>query len=81
MEPQVITHFTSTFDPHTRPIRQKHTFTQAAELDVTLPRNDKGIVDVFIDDNIPVCPDFGNNAERAATSVPLALHTIGRPRS
>ena len=38
-------------------------FTQAAELEVTLPQNDKGIVNVFIDDNIPVHPDFGDNAK------------------
>ena len=52
-------------------------FKAAQELDVDLPINDKGIVDILIDDNIPVCPDFGDNAARAAASVPLALHVIG----
>ena len=46
-------------------------------MDVDLPINDKGIVDILIDDNIPVCPDFGDNTARAAASVPLALHVIG----
>ena len=56
-------------------------FTQAAKLNIPLPPSDKGIVDGFIDNNIPACPNIGDNAECSTASVPLALHTIGHPRS
>ena len=54
-------------------------FKQARELAVDLPVNDLGSVDVYIDDMPPICPDIGDNAERCAAAVPLAVHLISRP--
>ena len=51
-------------------------FKAARELDVDLPINDKGIVGIHIDVNILDCPNFSDNAARAAASIPLALHII-----
>jgi len=38
-------------------------FKKPMDLDVHLPNNDKGIVNIFIDDSIPVCPDLDDNVE------------------
>jgi hypothetical protein len=53
-------------------------FAQAAEMSVTLPINDSGQREVYLDDIPPVCVDIGDNVERCAAAVPLALHIIGR---
>ena len=53
-------------------------FKEALDLAVDIPVNDKGITDIYIDDLIPVCPDFTDNVEWASAAVPLSLHIIGR---
>ena len=46
---------------------------------VQLPDNDRGIAECYLDDIPPVCVDIGDNAERCAAALPLALHIVGRP--
>ena len=54
-------------------------FVQALELDVELPVDNMGLVDVFIDDGITIVPDIGDNMIRGAGAMPLAIHTLFRP--
>jgi len=54
-------------------------FAPAFPLAVDIPVNDRGSVEVYLDDLPPVCVDIGDNAERCAAVVPLALHIFGRP--
>jgi hypothetical protein len=54
-------------------------FAAAKPMAVTMPQNDRGIVDVYLDDLPPVCVDINDNAERCAAAVPLAIHIMGRP--
>ncbi len=53
-------------------------FAEAQQLAVDIPVNDAGLCDVYLDDIPPVCLDEGDNAERCAAAVPLALHLVGR---
>ena len=48
-------------------------------LAITMPIEDHRKVDVYIDNTSTVIPDLGNNRERGAAAVPLAIHTVGRP--
>jgi hypothetical protein len=47
----------------------------AKKLSVTLPLNEKG----YIDDNIGVTPDLGDNLLRMKRVIPLAIPTLARP--
>ena len=47
----------------------------AKKLSVTLPLNEKG----YIDDNIGVTPDLGDNLLRMKRVIPLAIRTLARP--
>lgn len=54
-------------------------FKPAKELAVNLPMNNKGSMDVYINDMLPICHDIGDNAEQCAAAVLLALHIMGLP--
>jgi len=51
---------------------------QAKELDVEIPPDNWGHIDDFIDDGISIVPDMGENRDRAAAAMLLAIHTICR---
>jgi hypothetical protein len=53
-------------------------FAQSKELAVHLPMNDLGKVDVFIDDNIAVMLDLGQNTTRVIRAIPLGIHSLSR---
>jgi hypothetical protein len=54
-------------------------FTLVRELSVKIPTNDLGKVDVFINDNIVITPDIGDNTMRVLRAIPLAIHSMSRP--
>jgi hypothetical protein len=54
-------------------------FAQSKELAVHLPINDLRKVDVFIDDNIAVTLDLGQNTTRVIRAIPLGIHSLSRP--
>ena len=54
---------------------------QAVQLAVKFPSDETGKSDIFLDDFIPVALDIGDNAERVACAVPLAIHAAGRQLS
>jgi len=49
------------------------------KLSVTLPLNEKGYIDIYIDDNIGITPDLGDNLLRMKRVIPLAIRTLARP--
>jgi hypothetical protein len=51
-------------------------FTPARELSVEIPTNDLGKVDVFIDNNIAITPDIGDNTTRVIRAIPRAIHSM-----
>jgi hypothetical protein len=63
--------------PKTEPPHIK--FATAKKLSVELPENDIGKADLFIDDNIIVTLDKGDNYIRTCTAAILAIHTVARP--
>ena len=65
--------------PPAKRLPQNTPFAQAKELAMEYPINDIGIVDVYTDDMPPICLDSGDNAERCAAAVPLAVHIMNRP--
>jgi hypothetical protein len=54
-------------------------FHTAKDLSVVLPRNDSGYVDIYIDNNIGITPDIGDNTLRLSRAIPLAIRTLSRP--
>ncbi len=54
-------------------------FHPAKELAVTLPNNDRGQVDIYIDDTIGITPDLHDNLCRMSRAIPLAIRTLARP--
>jgi hypothetical protein len=56
-------------------------FQKALPLAVDIPIDDLRKGDIYIDDSIFVAPDIGNNIERVAKAVPLAINTIACPVS
>jgi hypothetical protein len=56
-------------------------FAQARSMSVNIPSNDKGKVDIFIDDSIGVAPDIGDVPKRYLRVIPLAIRTLSRPLS
>jgi len=61
------------------PLPDNIPFHPAKDLVVHLPDNLGGYVDVYIDDNIGVAPDFGTNVPRLNRVIPLMIHTFARP--
>jgi len=45
-----------------------------------LPDNLGGYIDIYIDDNLGVTPDIGDNMTRLNRVLPLAIYTIVRPK-
>ena len=54
---------------------------KAVKLAVHFPREEIGKTELFIDDYAPIALDVGNNVDRVACAVPLAIHTVGRQLS
>jgi hypothetical protein len=54
-------------------------FHPAKEIAVSLPPNDLGKVDIYIDDSIGITPDLQNNSLRVSRAIPLAIRTFARP--
>jgi len=48
-------------------------FHTAKDLSVVIPRNDSGYINIYIDDNIGVTPDIGDNTLRLSRAIPLAI--------
>jgi hypothetical protein len=62
-----------------KPLPDDIPFHPAKGLSVHLPDNLGDFVDVYIDDNIGVAPDFGTNDSRLNKVIPLTIHTFTRP--
>jgi hypothetical protein len=56
-------------------------FHQARELSVKIPSNEKGKIDVYIDDLIGIAPDIGGSPVWVIQAIPLAIHTLARPNT
>jgi hypothetical protein len=54
-------------------------FGQAKEMSVSLPTNDIGFSDVYIDDAIGIAPDIEDNVSRVNRAIPLSITTIANP--
>ena len=54
-------------------------FATALPADIAVTPIKHGKVGCYIDNLIPVILHSGDNAERAANAVPLAMHITGRP--
>jgi hypothetical protein len=54
-------------------------FKQAKELSVKLPTNDKGKVNIYINDCIAITPGLQNNCDRINVAIQLAIRTPFRP--
>lgn len=54
---------------------------QAVKLAIKFPRDEIGKTDIFLDDYAPIALDIGDNVDRVACAVPLAIHTVGRQLS
>jgi hypothetical protein len=54
-------------------------FHPAKELSVSLPENDLGKVDIYIDDSIGITPNLPNNSFRLSRAIPLAIRSIANP--
>jgi hypothetical protein len=54
-------------------------FHPAKELAVSLPKNDLGKVDIYIDDSIGITPNLPNVTHRVSRAIPLAIRTLARP--
>ncbi len=55
-------------------------FQRARDVAVVLPDNLGGYIDIYIDDNLGVTPDIGDNMTRLNRVLPLAIYTIVRPK-
>jgi len=54
-------------------------FSPARALDVVLPVDNFGKIDIFIDDGMVMIPDIQANRHRAVQALLLAIHTLCRP--
>lgn len=54
-------------------------FAQAADLDVIIPVDDEGHVDVFINDGITISVDIDDKVDRGCNAMPLAIHLLCHP--
>jgi len=64
-------------DPNLMP--REIPFALAKRLDVALPEDYAGRVDIFIDDGMVIVPDIQDNRHRAVQALLLAIHTLCRP--
>jgi hypothetical protein len=55
-------------------------FQHVKDLAAVLPDNLGGYIDIYIDDNLGVTPDIGDNMTRLNRVLPLAIYTIVRPK-
>jgi len=78
---------TSLFDPisnsieEPKPLDDSVPFHQARDLSISIPPNDAGKIDIFIDDFIGVAPGLGDVPSRVCRAIPLAIRMIARPAS
>jgi hypothetical protein len=56
-------------------------FCKARELSVSVPPNDRGKVDIYIDDSIGIAPDLDDAPIRVICTIPLAIRSVSRPNS
>jgi hypothetical protein len=56
-------------------------FAPGKVLDVDIPLDVFGKVEIYIDDGITVVPDVGDNRMRGSNAMALAIHTVCRPIS
>lgn len=56
-------------------------FHQVKELSVSIAPNDKGKIDIYIDDSIGIAPDIANAPVRVTRAIPLAIRTLSRTNS
>jgi hypothetical protein len=54
-------------------------FHPAKELSVSLPENNLGKVDIYIDDSIGITPNLPNNSYHISRAIPLEIRTIANP--
>jgi len=54
-------------------------FSQTKELAVSIPINDIGKADIYIDDTIGIALDKNDNVNRVSAAIPLAIHCLSRP--
>jgi hypothetical protein len=77
--------FSSFYDPLSDtiaaplPLSEVVPFKSAKELSVSLPQNNIGYIDIYIDDNIGIAPDLGDNLTRMKRAITLAIRTLARP--
>ena len=58
---------------------EDYPFSQALPMIVKVPHDPKGHAEIYIEDFMVAVVDINDNATRANKSVPLAIHTLGRP--
>jgi hypothetical protein len=56
-------------------------FHKSRDLSVYIPPNDKGKVDIYIDDSIGIAPDIASAPLRVMRAIPLAIRSLSRPNS
>jgi hypothetical protein len=54
-------------------------FSQAKDLMIEKPLNNRGFTDIYIDDSIGIAPDIGDTPLRVNRAIPLAIKTFARP--
>ena len=54
-------------------------FSQTKELAVSIPINDIGKADIYIDDIIGIALDKNDNVNRVSAAIPLVIHCLARP--
>jgi hypothetical protein len=76
---------TSLFDPLSSQLENPESlptdvpFAQTKEMSVSIPIDDIGKADIYIDDTIGVALDIGDNANCVSAAIPLAIHTLACP--
>jgi hypothetical protein len=53
--------------------------SQTKELAVSIPINDIGKADIYINDTIGIALDKNDNVNRVSAAIPLAIHCLSRP--
>jgi hypothetical protein len=61
------------------PLPPEIPFHPARDLAVSIPENATGYIDIYIDDNLGIVPELGDNCTRMSCVLPLAIHSIARP--
>jgi hypothetical protein len=61
------------------PDSSQHPLSHGLELDVDIPFDKFGKIEIYIDDGITIIPDIDDNATRGTNAMALAIHTICRP--